>query len=92
MVFSKQILVRMHPPLRSAVRAAAERAGLSVSELVRRTLQREIADPLAKGMPSSTHTTPPDIVIAPAVIAAELEVDLRRARRRWPAPVDLGVA
>lgn len=56
MVFSQQILVRVHPPLRDAVRAAAERAGLSVSELVRRTLHREIADPAAKDMPSSTAT------------------------------------
>lgn len=58
MVFSQQILVRVHPPLRDAVRAAAERAGLSVSELVRRTLHREIADPIAKDMPSSTAIMP----------------------------------
>lgn len=54
MVFSQQILVRVHPPLRDAVRVAAERAGLSVSELVRRTIHREITDPVAQDMPSST--------------------------------------
>lgn len=58
MVFSQHILVRMHPPLREAVRAAADRAGLSVSELVRRTLHREIADPVARDMPSSTAIAP----------------------------------
>lgn len=58
MVFSQQILIRVHPPLRDAVRDAAERAGLSVSELVRRALHREIADPVAKDMPSSTAAVP----------------------------------
>lgn len=57
MVFSQYILVRMHPPLREAVRAAAEHAGLSVSELVRRTIHREIVDPMAANMPSSTAIT-----------------------------------
>lgn len=58
MMFSQHILVRMHPPLHEAVCAAAERAGLSVSELVRRTIHREIADPMAAKMPSSTAIMP----------------------------------
>lgn len=65
MVFSQQILVRMHPLLRDAVCAAADRAGLTVSELVRRALHREIADPIAKDMPSSTAVLPGD-ALAPS--------------------------
>ena len=79
MVFSQQILVRMHPPLRDAVRAAAERAGLSMSELVRRTLHREIADPIAKDMPSSTAVMPGSAHVQSGSSAGHLQENCRGA-------------
>lgn len=56
--FPSHLYIRVGKPLRAGLIAAAETAGLSVSELVRRTLHREIADPIAKDMPSSTATAP----------------------------------
>lgn len=54
MVFSKHMFIRIQPALRDSARVAADRAGLTVAEFVRRAIQREIAEPTAAGRPSST--------------------------------------
>ena len=54
MVFSEQILIRIQPSLRAGARVAADRAGLTVAEFVRRAIQRELAEPAAADRPSST--------------------------------------
>jgi len=51
--FPYHLYIRVDRPLRAGLIAAAENAGLSVSELVRRALRRQIADPVAKDIPSS---------------------------------------
>lgn len=54
MVFSEHMFIRVQPTLRDSARVAAERAGLTVAEFVRRAIQREIYEPTAAHRPSST--------------------------------------
>jgi len=73
MVFSQHILIRIQPSLRDGARVAADRAGLSVAEFVRRAIQRELVEPAAADRPSSTDLDQSDLcpVQRPAMGASQ---------------------